>query len=373
MNFQKIAEWMYSTFPKVVFPSGRALPPVALNLLLTYACDLQCQTCFYHNAKSRPGSLKKIAQRKPEQLTLEEYYALLEDAKRSGVRFVTLHGGEPTIHPYFDQLMDKISELGMKASFVTNGFNTIKKLDTILKSKIRNINVSIDGYEELQDFIRGKEGLYRRQLELFSKLKEHGIKFSAGIYISGLNYDKLFDIFVQLLNLNIFQSLDFGLISYLSDEDEQKSREIFKRWEMYDENEEIGSLDLEPHIKQVDLKVFEEQKQKVIDYIREHDVKVPVLFPGDKETDEHFTENYDLKGKHCTYFYTRMVITPYGEVTPCVNLGMLGMTTGNIRGSSIKKEWNSPAFRKARKMLNKRLLPACNRCCVLLNHEYLNK
>jgi sulfatase maturation enzyme AslB (radical SAM superfamily) len=181
MTFMQFAEKAYSGVQKA-FLGGRAIHPLALNLILTYACNLECHSCLYHSDDAHPEVQKLIARRAKQQLTWEDIERILIDAKKSGVRFVTLHGGEPTIHLLFDRLMDKITELGMKSSFVSNGYSTQSKAEVILRNNIRNINISIDGIEELQDYIRGKKGLYQNSSR-FRRFRETGHQvFSGRLY-----------------------------------------------------------------------------------------------------------------------------------------------------------------------------------------------
>lgn len=370
MTFMQFAEKVYSTTQKI-FLGGRAVHPLSLNLILTYACNLQCHSCLYHNDDSRPGVLKKIASRNKEQLTWEEYERILVDAKRTGVRYVTLHGGEPTMHPLFDRLMDKITELGMKSSFVTNGYATQDKADVILRNNMRNMNISIDGIEELQDYIRGKEGLYKRQLKLFEDFSQRGIKFSAGVYVSGLNYRRLSEIVIRLLELNAFERIDTGFITYLTEKDEKSTQKIFDAIGCYDKAAACGSFQLRNELTTVDTKILRAEYDKIRDYVREHSIATPVILPEDKHFLDHFSPDYTARAYRCNFYYSRMVVSPYGEVLVCPSLGMLGVSSGNVRNSTIMKEWNSPNFRKIRKLLNKSLVPGCNRCCSIVESQTL--
>lgn len=370
MTFMQFAEAAYSGVQKA-FLGGRAIHPLSLNLILTYACNLQCHSCLYHSDDAHPAVMKLIARRNKQQLTWEEYERILIDAKKSGVKFVTLHGGEPTIHPLFDRLMDKITELGMKSSFVSNGYSTQSKAEVILRNNIRNINISIDGIEDLQDYIRGKEGLYNKQLALFEDFEKRGIKFSAGVYISGLNYKRLSEIVIRLIELKRFERIETGFITYLTEKDESSTKKIFDRAGCYDAEAACGSFQLRDELTKVDMNVLRGEYDKIRKYIGDNNIETPVILPKDKHFANHFSDDYTARAYSCNFYYSRMVVSPYGEVIVCPSLGMLGVSSGNIRNSTIMKEWNSEKFRTVRKMLNKSLVPGCNRCCAIVESEYI--
>jgi radical SAM protein with 4Fe4S-binding SPASM domain len=68
----------------------------------------------------------------------------------------------------------------------------------------------------------------------------------------------------------------------------------------------------------------------------------------------------------CYQQWTRMDITPEGNVTPCILYPDL--TFGNIYDQSVGEIWNSPAFARFRDLRRRECLPVCAKCNAL----YLN-
>jgi len=114
----------------------------ALDLLLTYECPARCRHCAYFCG---PGDGTFISLERAE-----DYLGL------PGLRSLTVHGGEPTLH--FDLLCD-ILQLAMKACIpetwlITNGFwgrsetETRNMLRRLRESGLENISFSLDSLHQ---------------------------------------------------------------------------------------------------------------------------------------------------------------------------------------------------------------------------------
>ena len=70
------------------------------NLSITTRCNQACDYCFAR------GALSRLV---PEQtdMSLETFDKALDFLERSGIDQVRLLGGEPTLHPAFDELLDR--------------------------------------------------------------------------------------------------------------------------------------------------------------------------------------------------------------------------------------------------------------------------
>lgn len=91
---------------------GQRAGELALFLRFT-GCNLQCAWCdtAWANAKDAPYTLVSI-----KKLT-----EIAEQAIASGVRNVTLTGGEPLLQPNIEKLLDRLKYLAVRVEIETNG------------------------------------------------------------------------------------------------------------------------------------------------------------------------------------------------------------------------------------------------------------
>lgn len=83
-----------------------------LALITTTRCDLKCQHCLRGFPKERPD------------FPIELLDKLLIEAIPFGVKHVGLTGGEPHLHPQFEQIVEKIVSYGYTWHFVSHGQRT---------------------------------------------------------------------------------------------------------------------------------------------------------------------------------------------------------------------------------------------------------
>ena len=71
------------------------------NVILTWDCRRSCSYCFARRARDKTG-----AGGGRRQMSVEDFTRVLDFLDRSNVTEVRLLGGEPTLHPDFEQIMD---------------------------------------------------------------------------------------------------------------------------------------------------------------------------------------------------------------------------------------------------------------------------
>ena len=84
--------------------------PYHIQLYPTNICNLNCEFCSCANRN------------KKDTLSLEKITSVLKTAWKLGCKAVTISGGgEPTLHPNINEILDKIVSFDMKAGMTTNG------------------------------------------------------------------------------------------------------------------------------------------------------------------------------------------------------------------------------------------------------------
>jgi len=91
-------------------------------------CNAKCEFCFWRKQETSKNYLKKLKQ--TIDLLPTQFYQ------------VSISGGEPTISPYFEDIMDMIdTERFTHRILTTNGTHLMKHMD-IIKENIQHINIS---------------------------------------------------------------------------------------------------------------------------------------------------------------------------------------------------------------------------------------
>lgn len=91
----------------------RAPAPTDISFLwleITGKCQLECGHCY---AESSPAGLHS-------RLGATEWFAVIEEAWRLGVRMVQFIGGEPTLHPDLPRLIEHALEVGLQVEVFSN-------------------------------------------------------------------------------------------------------------------------------------------------------------------------------------------------------------------------------------------------------------
>ena len=143
--------------------------PRRLVFELTNACNLNCVMCGRNAADFKPTVFDMDVFRSFEPLmdTVEE---------------VTLMGwGEPTIHPYFNEMLEIINRHSARKYFCSNGMNLKKIRDAIFDYKVDVFAVSLDGAtDETNSRIRrgSKIDVITKDLKDIVRIKkERGLKY----------------------------------------------------------------------------------------------------------------------------------------------------------------------------------------------------
>jgi len=168
----------------VATPAAPPLVPSLRYLLVhvTDRCTLRCRHCFIGPSAGRDLPL-------PEILAAAAEFAALQ-----GLRFI-VSGGEPTIHPDFPRLNERLPEHPFRSILLTNGTT----LDRAAARALRfdEVQVSLDGTEEAHDALRGR-GSFRRALAGLRHLVDAGIPSSVATVVTAENLER-FDELEELL------------------------------------------------------------------------------------------------------------------------------------------------------------------------------
>ena len=109
------------------------------NIMLTYRCNLKCPYCFANEFVNKDNT----------NITLENFKEAVNFITKEGPARIGLIGGEPTLHPEFDEILNILinNRFVSECTIYTNGILLDKFMKKIVHPKFRllvNCNSSKD-------------------------------------------------------------------------------------------------------------------------------------------------------------------------------------------------------------------------------------
>ncbi len=216
---------------RLVDSHGRCIQDVRLSI--TDRCNFRCIYCMEPGDRFLP---------KMELLSLDEYIRLVGVLLELGIRTLRITGGEPTLYPELDALIDHVGQLDLDdIAMTTNGSNMdLGRLEQWRSAGLRRITFSLDTLrEERMKSITRSTTTVQDVLGATRLAREAGYprpKVNA-VIIRGVNDDELVD-FAQLAR---DEDLDVRFIEFMP----LDSGRAWNRDHVVDANEML--LDIEQH------------------------------------------------------------------------------------------------------------------------------
>ncbi|MFA5353088.1 MAG: radical SAM protein [Thermodesulfovibrionales bacterium] len=138
-----------------------------LELQITDRCNLRCRHCY-------------IGKPKNHSLTIAEIRRVLDEFEEmQGLRLL-ITGGEPLIHPHFEELNTLLPGYGFRKILFTNG---LLLTEEVLKSlHVDEVQFSLDGMEHGHESLRGK-GTFRQVMKKIEAALRTGMEVSIATMV----------------------------------------------------------------------------------------------------------------------------------------------------------------------------------------------
>ena len=118
---------------------------------------------------------------------------------------IVMTGGEPLMRNDIEKCGLELYKRGFPWGIVTNGlFLSQKRLDNLLNSGLRAITISLDGFEEEHNWLRGKTTSFkkaRNAIQITSKIKN--IEFDVVTCVNKKSFPKLQQLRDELINWGV--------------------------------------------------------------------------------------------------------------------------------------------------------------------------
>ncbi len=115
------------------FAAGENVAPVTVEIDPSNLCNHRCNWCV--SAESHTGEL----------LALDRFRSLIDELKSMDVRSIVLKGGgEPTVHPQFDDMLRVVATAELPMGLITNGSMPRKDTRELVLQTAQWVRISLD-------------------------------------------------------------------------------------------------------------------------------------------------------------------------------------------------------------------------------------
>ena len=337
----------------------RVPAPLGYKLVLTYKCNLRCIMCYEwgevgwcHEAPKRAAA---------QELDWDLLQKLVADVSRGHPYFI-LHGGEPLLYSRYGELTSLLKKNRCFSITCTNGMLLDRQLDALADNPYATFLISLDGPEEQNDRLRG-QGVYQKVVENIRLLKRlrHPPYIGIQFTIRPENVGVMYAFCKEMASLGV----DWVLLNpcwFISESQARAYEQFMLKHFQIMPTTHLGYLmpyDLDKHVFVEQLRRIHREKwpMQVSCYLKKPEaihtfVDTPDVVPGNT---------------FCYQQWTRMDITPSGDVTPCILYPDLKV--GNLAKQGVKEIWNSPAFARFRQVRRREVLPVCAKCNAVYLHD----
>jgi MoaA/NifB/PqqE/SkfB family radical SAM enzyme len=287
---------------------NETLKPKRIVYMVTDRCNSRCAHC-------------NIWRKEParDSLTPKEVEQAFSDKLFENVEYVLCTGGEPSVRNDLKDIILSIHSALPEATIQlsTNGLlpdRVVEIARTAVKQDIRlDIGVSLDGFGEDHDKIRGIKGNFEKADRLIHDLVKlrkgdaNKLHIAAGIVLSDLTLDSLPRVrsYAKRLNIDLTEAW-YNESSFY----DNIGKNVFS-------NKLIEAVKSQPPSPLQKL-WFSALKGK------------PIKFP-------------------CFAMHTFCVLKCNGDIVPCLNL--FDTSAGNVREKTPAEIWHSPRMKKVRKVV----------------------
>ncbi len=137
---------------------------LSMEIEFSRICNFRCSYCYVEEKT-----------RCTDELSRAEIKDTILQAKELGARKIIILGGEPSIYPHLEEMLDFIDKERLEIEMFTNGTGIDRQLAVLLaKYRIRVALKLNSRNKEIQDRLAGKKGAYEIMTRALATLQEAG-------------------------------------------------------------------------------------------------------------------------------------------------------------------------------------------------------
>ena len=175
-NSVNITDYLYSkaSFGKI---------PLSGTFELSPLCNFSCRMCYVHK------TAKEVSEHSRPMMKMKQWLEIAEEAKKKGMLYLLLTGGEPLLWPDFWTLYEKLSEMGFLIDINANG----SLIDSAVVERLvnyppRRVNITLyGGCDETYEALCGVKGTFAKVTKAVDMLIENNIQVKINISLTPYN------------------------------------------------------------------------------------------------------------------------------------------------------------------------------------------
>ena len=203
--------------------TGRKRFPLVTMLEPLEKCNLACVGC---------GRIREYEPVIESMATVDQCLAAVDE---SGAPLVSIAGGEPTLHPHIDEIVNRITAQKKFVYMCTNALLMERVMKKIPPSKYFCFVIHLDGMEEAHDKSVYRKGVFKIAMRGIESALEKGYRVTTNTTVfNGLDEDDLIEMFEKVTEMGVEGCMVSPGYQFQSVPDQelfvtrQKARKIFK-------------------------------------------------------------------------------------------------------------------------------------------------
>jgi radical SAM protein with 4Fe4S-binding SPASM domain len=285
--------------------------PFVAHFDLTYRCSLRCVHCYLTGGK------------KGVECTTDEIKCILDQLADAGSLYLTFSGGEIFLRDDLLEIVKHARKLHFAVRLLTSGvLISVEKADEIARQHPEMVAFSVyDLNASVHDTITGKNGALAKTLEAILALKKKGVPLKISSVLMDRNIDGYRRVHDFAKELGAQFQADYRITPKTNGSHEP----------------------LKFHIN-------DQQVKRVIS---------DPIFSG--ESKPELAEGYSgiFNTIPCSAGHMSYYISPYGVVTPCVQVPI---ECGNLKEETFLEIWNNSPTLEAFRAIRFTNMPKCANC-----------
>lgn len=173
------------------FIDNREKDEIQIFFVTNYSCNFACSYC-YQDQYENPGTKLTLP-------VIDSFFAYVRNSFAGRKKYITLFGGEPLLNSpeqrsLISYFLSRASDSGIEICVVTNGYYLEEYIDLLKNAVIREIQVTLDGTEEVHNkrrFLRGGGGTYDKIIKGIDACIAEQININLRMVIDRENIDNL--------------------------------------------------------------------------------------------------------------------------------------------------------------------------------------
>jgi AdoMet-dependent heme synthase len=299
--------------------------PWNVHMDLTYRCNERCVHCYLDHEDHG-------------EMTTREIKDALDQLAEAGALFLTFSGGEIFLRSDLFELIAYGRELNFDVSLKTNALLIdARRAQRLRELGVRRIQISIySARPEIHDAITKVPGSLTRSLRAIRFLQAEGLQVKLACPLMKQNLDAFREVQALADELGVPYMLDMTITPKM------------------DGDESV--LALRSSATEL-LQVLQDQKLNTRACAPQESASEPALAMGSATSSGIESGAYD--DIPCSAGHNSCYISPYGDVTPCVQMPV---GAGNLRRQRFQEIWYGSAEMKRVRAVRESELPVCSKC-----------